>query len=46
MIDYADKINSLVEVLRGMITSGVMITMQDVEIIRYSKTLPESFPNR
>lgn len=41
VVDYADKIDDLVEVLKDMITSGVMITMQDVEIIRYSKALSE-----
>lgn len=39
VIDYEDKINDLVEVLKNMITSGVMITIQDVEIIRYTKNL-------
>lgn len=41
VIDYEDRINALAEVLKGMISSGVMITVQNVEIIRYSKTLGE-----
>jgi PII-like signaling protein len=41
VIDYEDKINDLTEVLKDMITSGVMITMQNVEIVRYSKSPTE-----
>lgn len=39
VIDYEEKINELVDALKDMITSGVMITMQDVEIIRYTHNL-------
>lgn len=42
VIDYEEKIDALAEVLGGMISSGVMITMQNVEIVRYSKPLPEN----
>jgi uncharacterized protein len=39
VIDYEEKIDALAEHLKDMVTSGVMITVQNIEIIRYSKTL-------
>lgn len=39
VIDYEEKIDELVDVLKDRITSGVMITMQDVEIVRYTHDL-------
>lgn len=39
VIDYQDKIDKLADVLKDMITSGVMIVMQDVEIVHYTNTL-------
>lgn len=39
VIDYEEKIDELVDTLKDMITSGVMITMQDVEIVRYTHDL-------
>ena len=42
VVDYEEKIDALTQKLKDMITSGVMITVQDIEIIRYSKTVSES----
>lgn len=39
VVDYQEKIDILTEVLKKMISSGVMITMQDVEIVRYTQAL-------
>jgi PII-like signaling protein len=41
VVDYEEKINALVDVIKDMVVSGVMITMQDVEIIRYTKAITE-----
>jgi PII-like signaling protein len=37
VVDFEEKLNALVEVLEGMIKTGVMITMQDVDIVRFTK---------
>lgn len=37
VVGYAEKIDALAKTLEGMIAGGVMITMQDVEIVHYSK---------
>jgi PII-like signaling protein len=37
VIDTEEKIKNLVEVLDGTITAGVLMTLQDVEIIKYEK---------
>lgn len=41
VVDYEEKINALIDMIRDMVTSGVMITMQDVEILRYTKAIEE-----
>lgn len=37
IVDTEEKIRRLTEVLEGIITTGVLMTLQDVEIIRYEK---------
>lgn len=37
VVDTEEKINRLIEVLDGTITAGVLMTLQDVEIIKYEK---------
>ena len=37
VVDSEEKIRHLVDVLDGTITVGVLMTMQDVEIIKYEK---------
>jgi PII-like signaling protein len=41
VVDYEEKINALVDVIKDMVVSGIMITMQDVEIVRYTKAIKE-----
>lgn len=37
VVDTEEKISHLVDVLDGTITAGVLMTLQDVEIIKYEK---------
>jgi PII-like signaling protein len=41
VVDYEEKINALIDVIKDMVVSGIMITMQDVEIVRYTKAITE-----
>ncbi|HCM24247.1 MAG TPA: hypothetical protein DHW78_08005 [Ruminococcaceae bacterium] len=41
VVDTEPKIQNLIKVLDGTITSGILMTLQDVEIIRYEKSKQE-----
>jgi len=38
VIDKEERINAIIKVLDDMITEGLMIVIQDVEIIKYAKS--------
>lgn len=38
VVDTEEKIRNLIEVLDGTIATGVLMTLQDVEIIKYEKS--------
>lgn len=38
VIDKEEKINELIKILEPMITEGLMVVMNDVEIIKYAKS--------
>ncbi|MEQ8156260.1 MAG: DUF190 domain-containing protein [Clostridiaceae bacterium] len=38
VIDTEDKINEIIKVIEPMITEGLIVVMQDVEIIKYAKS--------
>lgn len=41
VVDMEDKIKALVESIKDMATSGMMITMQDVQILRYKEEMKQ-----
>lgn len=41
VVDTEEKIRELIQVLDGKIKTGVLMVLQDVEIVRYSRTKTE-----